>query len=97
VWPFDPLSSHTLVEIYPRLFTGPVVKRSREARAGFLAESFPPVSNPLRLAMTESEDAFDAGVSAQRMSVAFPRAHWPAITNADMQIEGAIWDPDRVR
>jgi hypothetical protein len=97
VWPFDPLSSHTLVEIYPRLFTGPVVKRSREARAVFLAESFPPVSTALRLFMTESEDAFDAGVSAQRMSVAFPRALWPAITNSEMQIEGAIWDPDRVR
>lgn len=35
VWPFDARGDHTLVEIYPRLFTGRVIKRSAEARGEF--------------------------------------------------------------
>jgi hypothetical protein len=37
IWPFDPPRLPMVVEIYPRLLTGPVVKSSREARLRYLA------------------------------------------------------------
>ena len=37
VWPFDPVGQLTVVEMYPRIHTGPVVKSSELARRQFLA------------------------------------------------------------
>jgi hypothetical protein len=65
VWPFHPPSSHTLVEIYPRLFTGPVVKSSPMARSAWLERHGGAVPQAFRAVMERSEDAFDAGISAR--------------------------------
>ena len=96
VWPFDPPRLPLLVEIYPRLLTGPVVKSSREARAAYLARpayaSLPAAALAAALA---SEDAFDALLSAWRMrehAAAWPTLPWPP--DARTRREGAIWRPD---
>ena len=96
IWPFDPPRLPLLVEIYPRLLTGPVVKSSREARAAYLARpayaSLPPAALAAALA---SEDAFDALLSAWRMrehAAAWPTLPWPP--DPRTRREGAIWRPD---
>jgi hypothetical protein len=83
------------VEIYPRLFTGSVVKRHAATRRDFLADARD-LRPEFREAMTQSEDAFDAGVSALAMSRALQSsANWPAV-DSESVIEGQIWAPDRV-
>lgn len=64
IWPFDEPAWPVVVEIWPRLFTGPVVKRNgeqRRARLGPLAHAIP---TDLLDEAAASEDAFDAAVSA---------------------------------
>ncbi len=62
IWPFDAPAERTVVEIYPRMFTGPVVKRDRAARSERLdAVDLPP---GIRRLAIESEDAFDALLAA---------------------------------
>lgn len=58
IWPFDPPRLPLAVEIYPRLFTGRVVKSSRPAREAHLRTHGWPAEAAV------SEDAFDAAVSA---------------------------------
>lgn len=115
IWPFSSTSTTTsahatptatptatVVEIYPRLLTGPVVKRRRSAREHVLA-TLPSLGGThgthrrlLELAGT-SEDAFDAAVSAVRMhtylSVGLRSLVTPPATRASTGIEGAIWEP----
>jgi len=86
VWPFDPPRLPMVVEIFPRLLTGPVVKSRQDARERYLrSRAWPP-----RAAV--SEDAFDAAVSALVMS-----AHTAALTalppelDPQMRREGRIW------
>lgn len=94
VWPFDAPSTHTLVEIYPRLFTGPVVKRDATARAAFLIRNYVTDAREFAAAMIESEDAFDAGVSAVRMSEVIHTAPLPTVSDPVSRIEGRIFVPD---
>ena len=93
VWPFDAPASHTLVEIYPRLFTGPVVKRSAASRDALLVASGIAVDNAFMRMMVDSEDAFDAGLSAIAMSRLIVAAPLAAVTDAVSRIEGRIWVP----
>ncbi len=95
IWPFDPPHLPLLVEIYPRLLTGPVVKSSPSARTEYLARGeFAALPDPVRLAAQASEDAFDALVSAWRMrqhGAAWTALTWPP--DQRTQREGAIWRP----
>ncbi len=95
IWPFDPPRLPLLVEIYPRLLTGPVVKSSAAARTEYLARAeFAALPGPVRAAAQGSEDAFDALVSAWRMrehAAAWADLAWPP--DARTRIEGAIWRP----
>jgi Protein of unknown function (DUF429) len=93
VWPFDASGSHTICEIYPRLFTGAVIKRSAEARSAYLTQAALAITTAQRDAMCASEDAFDAGVSALVMS-RVDAAPLPRSTDAVSAIEGAIWVPN---
>ncbi len=96
VWPFDPPGLPLLVEIYPRLLTGPVIKSSAPARAAYLARAdFAALPDPVRASAEASEDAFDALVSAWRMreqARAFKQLAWPL--DARTRLEGAIWRPN---
>ncbi len=95
VWPFDAPSSHTLVEIYPRIFTGPVVKSSVESRTAHLVDSSTPIAAEFVDAMIASEDAFDAGLAAIGMSDGIARAPLTDVSDPTARIEGAIWVPGR--
>lgn len=93
VWPFDRAGLHTLVEIWPRLFTGPVVKRHAETRAAWLAIHQTALDPRFRRIMTDSEDAFDAGLSAIGMTALDHDAVLRRPTDANTLIEGTICAP----
>lgn len=95
IWPFDAPSSHTIVEIYPRWFTGAVVKRSAEARARWLATYLPALAPEHRRTMTDSEDAFDAGVSAIGLTAVSLAPEAQRSVTTVTPVEGAICRPAR--
>jgi hypothetical protein len=90
VWPFDRPALPLIVEIFPRVLTGPVRKSSRSERERYLeAVPLPP---DLRRLAASGEDAFDAAVSAVVMA-----ARAEALTALPEEphyaIEGKIWAP----
>jgi hypothetical protein len=94
IWPFDAPGARTVVEIYPRLFTGPVTKSSRPAREAHLAASAPALPPELVRLATSSEDAFDAAVSAMAMSEhAGALSRLEQATDPETLLEGEIWAP----
>ncbi len=62
VWPFDPPSGPTVIEIYPRVLTGPVRKSSAEERQTYLAGGGLRGSEAIRRSASSNEDPFDAAV-----------------------------------
>ena len=82
------------MEIYPRVFTGPVVKSSASARAGLLDARCPALPPRLRGHAVASEDAFDAAVSAFAMS---SHEHalrtLPRVDDEIGRREGRVWTP----
>ncbi|WP_428262187.1 hypothetical protein [Haliangium sp.] len=98
VWPFEtphrPPRLPVAVEIYPRLFTGPVVKKHAHARRDYLDRHFAGQDPVLSERAAGSEDAFDAAVSAWQMSRIgqVPTALAPD-THPDVLLEGRIWPP----
>ena len=94
IWPFDPPGGPLVLEIYPRLLTGPVNKSDPSAREAFLRARYPDLDRLHFDAAAASEDAFDAAVSALVML-----AHrddlsaLPDESDALMRLEGRIWHP----
>ena len=96
IWPFDaPASPPVAVEIWPRTFTGPVVKSDAAARAARSRRAPPPSWNARgRDAAVGSDDAFDAAVSAVVMSRHEPALRaLPALDDPGMRTEGCVWSP----
>lgn len=94
IWPFDPPEPPFVVEIYPRLLTGPVVKGRAEARAAALEARVGQLNEAQRAAATASEDAFDAALAALGMAAAVPAlAALPFPPDPLARLEGAIWVP----
>lgn len=94
IWPFDPPRVPLTVEIYPRALTGAVRKRNLEARQRYLSERFPGVEPWAVEAAIESEDAFDALVSAIIMAEhAAQFTSLPTATTEADRLEGRIWLP----
>lgn len=94
IWPFDPPGWPRVVEIYPRLLTGPVVKTNGAAREAYLATTFLDLDPRLRERAASSDDAFDAAVSALVMAQHHADlATLPAQDDADARLEGMIWWP----
>ncbi|GAA4876289.1 hypothetical protein [Actinomycetospora straminea] len=94
VWPFDDAGPATLVEIYPRVHTGPVVKRSATARRA-VAGADPRIPAALLDDVVATEDAFDAALSAlalaeHRDELGDLRA---APAGSPEALEGALWRP----
>ena len=95
IWPFDPSGWPRVVEIYPRLLTGSVKKSDPACRASYLTDHYPQLGAALKELAASSEDAFDAAVSALKMSkhtddlIALPN-----VTDPQVLLEGAIWYPD---
>lgn len=94
IWPFDPGEPPVVIEIYPRLLTGAVVKSSPRSRAEYLDASFPELSTQHRSMAASSDDALDAAVSAVLLSrdAATVRS-LPAATDPVDLLEGRIWSP----
>ncbi len=95
IWPFHEPRSPLLIEIYPRLLTGDVVKSSFDERRKHLTtERFPEIASAFACKAASSEDAFDAAVSAVVMS-----RHEKEISGLTRSedptelIEGSIWWP----
>lgn len=95
VWPFDDGSGPTIIEIYPRVLTGTIVKSNGAERALRISERYPTISREIRSKAGSSDDAFDALVSALVMGT-----HASALGDlrptAAVRIlkEGWIWCPE---
>lgn len=94
IWPFHDPALPLVIEIYPRLLTGPVVKAREAERSAYLARCLPRIGGALARKAVSSPDAFDAAVSAVVMSrhadeiAALARSRDPV-----ERIEGRIWWP----
>lgn len=94
IWPFDPPEPPFVVEIYPRLLTGPVTKGKADARAEVLVGRASQMNVECRIAAGASEDAFDAALSALGMDAAQSAlAQLPILTDSVSRLEGRIWVP----
>jgi hypothetical protein len=94
VWPFTDQGWPLVLEIYPRLFTGPVRKSNADARAALLSTRYPTLDSDFRYAAIASEDAFDAAVSALEMArYVADLQRLPIEVDATMKLEGRIWHP----
>ena len=95
IWPYDPPGWPRVVEIYPRLLTGPVVKSSVTGRADYLAAHYPALDEGTRMRATSSEDAFDAAVSALVMAEHIDQlATLSPAVDRQAVLEGLIWHPN---
>ncbi len=95
IWPFHELALPAVVEIWPRLYMGPVKKTQAAERASFLDERHPDLEASVREDAEASDDAFDALVSALYME----RHRWSFALLARAadragRLEGEIWCPD---
>jgi len=94
VWPFDPPGWPRVVEIYPRLLTGPVNKSSADGRAACLAGQQPGPGGELPGLAASNEDAFDAAVSGLVMAERLDDLIAPGpTTDREEALEGKIWEP----
>jgi hypothetical protein len=94
IWPYTQSGAPTVVEIYPRLLTGPVRKSRADERRALLADRYPGLDDSLRQIAIASEDAFDAAVSALVMIGHLPDlAHLPTEADHVLGLEGRIWHP----
>lgn len=98
IWPFHEVASPLVIEIYPRLLTGPVNKSDFDARQMYLAEKCCEIDYRLACKAASSEDAFDAAVSAVVMSRHLDEIlTLTAAEDRTELIEGRIWWPEETR
>jgi len=99
VWPFDsPAVPPLVVEVWPRLCTGPVVKSDPVARVRYVQEHLGHVRGAPRDLMCASEDALDAGCTA--LVMAEHHAQFARLGTPDDPLaasEGWVWSPTRPR
>ena len=92
IWPFDaPARPPVAVEIWPRSLTGAVVKSRPTARAAHLDHHLPDLAPEWRDAAIDSEDAFDAAVSAVVMSRHEAALRVLPALDDDARAEGRVW------
>ena len=92
IWPFDDRSGPTIVEIYPRVPTGTIVKSNGLKRASRISERYPTISAEIASKAGSSDDAFDALVSALVMAQHVDElAVLRATADDRVRKEGWIW------
>jgi hypothetical protein len=90
VWPFEDATLPSVIEIWPRALTGPIVKTRRADRAAYLRRHVPELREPLAGVAASNDDVFDATVSAAVMSRHRGElAHLSA--EPEYALEGRIW------
>jgi len=95
IWPFHAPHTPLVVEIYPRLLTGPVNKTDPAERAAYSAEGWPEIDKGLAPQAASSEDAFDAAISAVVMSRHLTDTSRLTPSRDDTCLmEGEIWQGD---
>lgn len=98
IWPFHEVKSPLVVEIYPRLLTGPVNKSDPSARKALLAGGFPEIDDRLAGEAASSDDAFDAAISAVVMAHHMDEiSKLTASRDPTELLEGRMWWPREVR
>lgn len=97
IWPWDDLKPPAVIEIWTRIAIGDTVKSSLDARtAAVAADSRVPAR--LKREAAESEDSFDAALTAVWLDAHLPPAiGLPATGSPTVQLEGSTWTPDAVR
>jgi hypothetical protein len=94
VWPFDPPTKPFVIEIYPRLLTGSVNKGRYDARLKHLEEQWNGLSTACRREIAQTEDTFDAAISALVMDRHSRELEQLASSDdASRRLEGEIWSP----
>jgi len=96
IWPFDAPGTPLVVEIYPRTFVPPRLRKTREdERRRFLQGArYDGISTEHRAAAVRSDDAFDAIVSAFGMwDARDDLLALPVIDNPQLMVEGIVWHP----
>ena len=90
IWPFESAGLPLVVEVFPRVLTGPVHKNSPSERARYLGTV--PMRPDLRRLAAAGEDGFDAAISA--LAMAARADELPTLPNAPgYALEGRIWRP----
>ena len=98
IWPFRKAQNPLVIEIYPRLLTGPVNKADFVERRAYLEKCCPEVDDSWACKAASSEDAFDAAVSAVVMSRHLDEISALTASREDTYlIEGKIWWPQQTR
>lgn len=95
IWPFDPPGFPLVIDIYPRLHMGAVVKSSPAACLQYLTDHFPNLDLFKARSAESNEHAFDAAVSALVMSEHLDALHALSDLSDDPidRLEGRIWNP----
>ena len=94
IWPYDPPGWPRVLDIYPRVLTGPVHKANAAARAAYLEGRYPDLHPDLHEKAAASDDAFDAAVSALVMAQHVRElSALPAIDEPWVGLEGLMWYP----
>lgn len=93
IWPFDRPGCHTVIEIYPRVLTGPVVKSDAAARRRYLLGTRWRWEASHCRDAESSEDAFDAAISALVMLEHASTLRDLPIRSGVAAREGEIWAP----
>ena len=94
IWPFTTASGPLVLEIYPRLMTGAVHKSDAAERERLLSRRYALLADEHRRLATQSEDAFDAAVSALVMIEHFSDlTSLPPEKDPGVRLEGRIWHP----
>jgi len=94
IWPFDPPGPLRILEIYPRLLTGPIAKSDGGQRQKYLWR-YPKLSSDHRRTLIANEDAFDAAVSALEMAKHVDAiAQLGQVRDLPAILEGKIWHPE---
>jgi Protein of unknown function (DUF429) len=97
IWPFHEIKWPRVVEIWPRLLSGPVTKSRKEDRTNYVAKHHPSLPPDWQQAAEDSEDAFDAIVSACVMNKHVQQlASLEKASDPTILLEGAIWAPHGV-
>lgn len=98
IWPFHEVTAPLVIEIYPRLLTGPVNKSDPAARKALLVGDFPEINDMFADKAASSDDAFDAAMSAVKMARHLDEIFaLTASRDSTELLEGRIWWPHEVR
>jgi len=90
VWPFDPPRHPMVLEVWPRLAMGPLVKRRPERRRAWLEGEAAALPAEVMASAQRSEDAFDATVTALALADDFD-GKLPQVADLTLRREGWIW------